>query len=51
MTKTALLPGQAASFRNITSYDNGINGIMVDFNQSHGTVTAGKIKGTGAYTR
>jgi hypothetical protein len=28
--KTALLPGQWATFANYTSYDRGINGIMVD---------------------
>ncbi len=28
--KRALLPGQPASFENYTSYDKGINGIMVD---------------------
>ncbi|HUT10601.1 MAG TPA: PA14 domain-containing protein [Thermoguttaceae bacterium] len=28
--KTALLPGQTASFENYTSYSRGINGIMVD---------------------
>ncbi len=30
MGKTALLPGQMATFQNYTSYDRGINGIMVD---------------------
>jgi hypothetical protein len=30
--KTALLPGQAATFANYTSYSRGINGIMVDVN-------------------
>jgi len=28
--KTALLPGQTATFANYTSYSNGINGIMID---------------------
>jgi len=28
--KTALLPGQAATFANYTSYDRGINGVMID---------------------
>src|SRR5205085_4800466 len=28
--KTALLPGQAATFANYTSYTKGINGVMVD---------------------
>ncbi len=28
--KQALLPGQTAAFKNFTSYDRGINGIMVD---------------------
>jgi len=30
VNKTALLPGQAATFANYTSYSRGINGIMVD---------------------
>ena len=30
--KTALLPGQTASFANYTSYDKGINGLMLDVN-------------------
>ncbi len=29
-SKTALLPGQTASFANITSYSKGINGIIID---------------------
>jgi hypothetical protein len=29
-SKTALLPGQTATFANWTSYDKGINGVMVD---------------------
>ncbi len=29
-TKTALLPGQTATFANYTSYDRGINGVMID---------------------
>jgi ELWxxDGT repeat protein len=28
--KAALLPGRAATFANVTSYDKGINGVMVD---------------------
>jgi ELWxxDGT repeat protein len=28
--KAALLPGQAASFANVTSYSRGLNGVMVD---------------------
>ena len=28
--KTALLPGQVATFANYTIYDKGINGVMVD---------------------
>ena len=28
--KSALLPGQKASFKNYTSYSRGINGMMVD---------------------
>jgi hypothetical protein len=38
--KTALLPGGTASFANISSYPRGINGIMIDFAGSHGTITA-----------
>jgi hypothetical protein len=34
--KFALLPGQKATFRNVTSYDKGINGIMIDvFNPNY----------------
>ena len=29
--KTALLPGQRATFANVTNYDRGINGLFVDF--------------------
>jgi ELWxxDGT repeat protein len=29
--KTALRPGQAASFANVTGYTRGINGLMIDF--------------------
>ncbi len=36
--KSALLPGQTASFANYTSYVNGINGVMIDI--------AGTISGT-----
>ncbi len=40
LSKTALLPGQTATFNNYTSYSLGINGIMVDFDYLPGTVTA-----------
>ncbi len=40
LSKTALLPGQTASFNNYTSFSLGINGIMVDFDHLPGTVTA-----------
>ena len=30
MGKTALLPGQTATFQNYTSYDKGINGLIID---------------------
>ncbi len=30
--KTALLPGQTATFANYTSYDKGINGLIIDVN-------------------
>ena len=38
--KTALLPGQTATFANLTSYDKGINGIMIDVAGMHGDITA-----------
>jgi VCBS repeat-containing protein len=38
--KTALLPGQTATFANYTGYSLGINGIMVDLANLPGTVTA-----------
>src|SRR5215208_3892646 len=34
--KVPLLPGQPASFANVTSYDKGINGVMVDIAGLHG---------------
>jgi hypothetical protein len=39
-SKTALLPGQTASFGNYTGYNRGLNGIMVDLAGSPGTITA-----------
>src|SRR5207237_6874069 len=39
--KQALLPGQTATFANYTSYDKGINGILIDVsNLPPGTLTA-----------
>ncbi len=38
--KSALLPGQTATFANLTSYTDGINGIMVDIAGLPGNVTA-----------
>jgi len=38
--KTALLPGESGSFQNITSYDKGLNGIMVDVQGLAGAPTA-----------
>ena len=38
--KSALLPGQTATFANYTSYSRGINGIMVDIANLPGTPTA-----------
>ena len=38
--KTALFPGQSATFGNYTSYTRGINGIIVDLAGEHGTITA-----------
>ena len=37
--KSALLPGQTASFANYTSYSRGINGIMIDIDRLTGTLT------------
>jgi parallel beta-helix repeat protein len=39
--KQALLPGQTATFANYTSYNRGINGVMVDITGLAGTPTAG----------
>src|SRR5205085_622824 len=38
--KQPLLPGQTASFANYTSYNRGINGLMVDVENLAGTPTA-----------
>ena len=38
--KSALLPGESATFENCTSYSKGINGIMVDIGDVPGTLTA-----------
>jgi hypothetical protein len=39
--KTAYLPGSGTStFANVSSYSRGINGVMVDLNGPHGTLTA-----------
>ena len=38
--KTALLPGDTASFVNYTSYSRGLNGLMVDVAKPTGTITA-----------
>ncbi len=41
LDKIVLLPGGGpATFDNLTSYSNGINGILVDLNGIHGSVTA-----------
>jgi len=40
MDKTALLPGQKATFANYTSYSRGVNGVMVDVVYLQGTPTA-----------
>ena len=37
--KSALLPGSAASVANYTSYNRGINGVMIDLANLHGTPT------------
>ncbi len=38
-TKQALLPGQAASFANVTNYVRGLNGIVVDIANAGGLIT------------
>ncbi|MCE5269127.1 MAG: hypothetical protein LLG00_14725 [Planctomycetaceae bacterium] len=38
--KTALLPGEKATFANYTSYSRGINGIIVDIADAAGPITA-----------
>lgn len=38
--KNALMPGETAAFENYTSYVRGINGIMIDFDQLPGNLTA-----------
>jgi len=38
--KSALLPGQTATFANVSSYSKGINGVMIDLAGPHGTITA-----------
>jgi sialidase-1 len=38
--KTALLPGQAATFGNYTSYSRGLNGIMIDIAGLSGTLSS-----------
>jgi hypothetical protein len=48
--KQALLPGQQASFANVTSYVRGINGVMIDTFGMVGTPTPGDLQfrvGTG----
>jgi O-glycosyl hydrolase/regulation of enolase protein 1 (concanavalin A-like superfamily) len=40
LDKTALLPGQTASFANYTSYSGGLNGLIVDIRNPAGTMTA-----------
>lgn len=37
--KEALLPGESATFTNYTSYDKGLNGVMVDIQNLQGTPT------------
>lgn len=39
--KIAYLPGSgAATFANVSSYSNGINGVMIDMQGTHGVITA-----------
>jgi hypothetical protein len=38
--KTALLPGQTATFANYTSYTRGINGLIIDLAGPHGAISA-----------
>jgi hypothetical protein len=39
-SKRALLPGGTGSFAHYTSYSRGLNGLMVDIDGPHGTITA-----------
>ncbi len=38
--KTALTPNHSATFANYTSYSRGINGIIIDLDGAHGTISA-----------
>lgn len=38
--KTALLPGQIATFDNVSSFTKGINGVMIDIEGAHGSISA-----------
>jgi len=38
--KIALLPGQTATFANVSSYSKGINGVMIDLAGPHGAISA-----------
>ena len=40
MDKEALLPGQMASKANITGFDGGINGMMIDVHAPAGDIAA-----------
>ena len=42
--KSALLPGQTATFANYTSYDKGINGIMFDISGNVSNLTASDLQ-------
>ncbi len=42
--KDALLPGQAASFANVSNYVRGLNGIVLDIANPTGTITADDIQ-------
>lgn len=41
MNKQALLPGQTATFANYTSYNKGLNGVMVDVSHLSSTLSTG----------
>lgn len=43
-SKTALLPGNVASFSNVSNYSRGLNGLFVDIANVGGTITAAEFQ-------